>query len=74
LFDTFIIHDGAEGVTLSRCIARFFKSEIDKKAIPLIIIVSPVFVGMAAVTGPPLLLIEGIRRLKPAKVLYKVVP
>jgi hypothetical protein len=31
-------------------------------------------VGAAAVTGPPLLIIEGIRRLKPAKVLYDVVP
>jgi hypothetical protein len=49
--------------------------EDDKKVvIPMIIILSPVFVGMAAVTGPPLLIIEGIRRLKPAKILYRVVP
>ena len=44
------------------------------KAIPVIIAFSPVIVGAAAVTGPPLLIIEGIRRLKPAKVLYDVVP
>jgi hypothetical protein len=48
--------------------------DIPKDAIPIIIIASPVIVGMAAVTGPPVLIIEGIRRLKPAKVLYKVVP
>lgn len=48
--------------------------EIDKEAIPIIIIATPVIVGAAAVTGPPLLIIEGIRRLKPAKVLYRVVP
>jgi hypothetical protein len=44
------------------------------KAIPVIIAFSPVIVGAAAVTGPPWLVIEGIRRLKPAKVLYDVVP
>ncbi len=43
-------------------------------AIPVIVALSPVIVGAAAVTGPPWLVIEGIRRLKPAKVLYKVVP
>jgi hypothetical protein len=48
--------------------------DVPKDAIPMIIIASPVIVGMAAVTGPPLLIIEGIRRLKPAKILYRVVP
>lgn len=48
--------------------------DIPKDAIPIIIIASPVIVGMAAVTGPPVFIIEGIRRLKPAKVLYQVVP
>ena len=48
--------------------------DFPKSALPAIIIFSPAIVGMAAVTGPPLLIIEGIRRLKPAKVLYKVVP
>jgi hypothetical protein len=48
--------------------------EIDKEVIPLIIIASPIILGMAAVTGPPLLVIEGLRRLKPTEVLYRVVP
>jgi hypothetical protein len=48
--------------------------DIPMKTLPIIVIGSPVIVGMAAVTGPPVLIIEGIRRLKPAKVLYKVVP
>ncbi len=47
---------------------------LPRDTLPLIIAVSPVVVGMAAVTGAPLLIIEGIRRLKPAKVLYRVVP
>jgi hypothetical protein len=45
-----------------------------KSAIPVVVLLSPVIVGMAAVTGPPLLIIEGIRRLKPAPVLYRVIP
>jgi hypothetical protein len=48
--------------------------EIGKDIIPMIMIAAPIIVGMAAVTGPPLLIIEGMRRLKPAEVLYKVVP
>ena len=40
----------------------------------MIILLLPIGIGMAAVTGPPLLVIEGVRRLKPTKVLYKVVP
>jgi hypothetical protein len=47
---------------------------LDKEVIPVVIIASPIIVGMAAVTGPPLLVIEGIRRLKPAQILYRVVP
>jgi hypothetical protein len=43
-------------------------------SLPMIISVSPFIVGMAAVTGPPLLVVEGVRGLKPAKVLYKVAP
>jgi hypothetical protein len=45
-----------------------------KSAIPAIGFFSPVILGMAAVTGPPLFIIEGIRRLKPAQILYRVVP
>ena len=45
-----------------------------KDTFPLIIIYAPLSVAAAAVTGPPLLAIEGIRRLKPSKLLYKVVP
>jgi hypothetical protein len=48
--------------------------EIAKEDIALIAAVSPVIVGAAAVTGPPFLIIEGFRRLKPAEVLYKVGP
>jgi hypothetical protein len=48
--------------------------EIAKEDIALIVALSPVIVGAAVVTGPPLLIIKGIRRLKPAKVLYKVLP
>lgn len=48
--------------------------DLPKDTLPFIIVVSPEIVGMAAVTGPPLLIIDGIRRLKPAKVLYKVIP
>jgi hypothetical protein len=48
--------------------------DFSKDEIPVFIALSPVIVGAAAVTGPPLLIIEGIRRLKPAKVLYDVVP
>jgi hypothetical protein len=48
--------------------------EIAKEDIALIVALSPVIVGAAAVTGPPWLVMEGIRRLKPTKVLYDVVP
>ena len=44
------------------------------ESIPLIIVWAPLAIGMAAVTGPPLLIIEGIRRLKPTKLLYRVIP
>jgi hypothetical protein len=47
---------------------------IDKGAIPGIIIASPVILGAAAITGPPVLLIEGIRRLKPSQTVYRVIP
>jgi hypothetical protein len=49
-------------------------NQLSKETLPIILIASPVVVGMAAVTGPPLLVIEGIRRLIPTKVLYRVVP
>jgi hypothetical protein len=48
--------------------------DIEKGALPAIVIFISVIVGMAAVTGPPCLLITGIRNLKPAQLLYKVVP
>jgi hypothetical protein len=48
--------------------------DFPKSAIPVIVLLSPVIVGLAAVTGPPLFIIEGIRRLKPAQILYRVVP
>jgi hypothetical protein len=48
--------------------------DIPKDEIPIFVIDSPAIIGMAAVTGPPLLIIEGLRRLKPAKILHKVVP
>jgi hypothetical protein len=50
------------------------KHEVPKDSLPFLIIISPVIVGAAAVTGPPLLVIEGIRRLMPAEVAYSVVP
>lgn len=34
----------------------------------------PVAVGMAAVTATPVLAIEGVRKIKPAKLIYRVVP
>jgi hypothetical protein len=45
--------------------------DIDRKAV---LIGAPLIIGVAAVTAPPLLAIEGLRRLKPAKVLYRVIP
>jgi hypothetical protein len=48
--------------------------DIPKDSLPYLIIFSPVIVAAAAVTGPPLLVIEGIRRLIPAEVAYRVVP
>jgi hypothetical protein len=48
--------------------------DLPKSDLSAILLFSPVIVGMAAVTGPPLLIIEGIRRLKPAQVLYRVIP
>jgi|SRR5579863_6566469 hypothetical protein len=48
--------------------------DIPKDSLPYLIIFSPVILGAAAVTSPPLLVIEGIRRLIPAEVAYRVVP
>jgi hypothetical protein len=50
------------------------KHDIPKDSLSFVIIISPVIVGAAAVTGPPLLVIEGVRRLIPAEVAYRVVP
>jgi hypothetical protein len=41
---------------------------------PLILIFLPISVVSTAVTGPPLLVVEGVRHLKPAGILYRVVP
>jgi hypothetical protein len=48
--------------------------KLQKDSLPFLIMVAPVIVGAAAVTGPPWLIIEGFRRLIPAEVAYRVVP
>ncbi|HUA21619.1 MAG TPA: hypothetical protein VMB25_22900 [Bryobacteraceae bacterium] len=51
-----------------------FHHNIPKDTLPYLPLTAPLALGIAGVTGPPLLVIEGARRLKPAKVLYRVVP
>jgi hypothetical protein len=41
---------------------------------PYLVIFSPVILGAGAVTGPALLIVEGIRWLMPGEVAYRVVP
>jgi hypothetical protein len=47
---------------------------IARHDILFLVIFSPVIVPAAAITGPPLLVIEGIRRLMPDPIAYRVVP
>ena len=59
---------------LALVLSSIGSSDFPKSAIPIIIIGSPFILGAAAVTAPPFFLIEGIRRLKPAEIMYRVVP
>jgi hypothetical protein len=65
---------GVRAAPLGLMLEGMAQRDIPKDEIPIFVIDSPAIIGMAAVTGPPLLIIEGIRKLKPAKILYKVIP
>ena len=61
-------------VPLALLVDGLRNDDIDPAALPFAIILSPIAVGIAAVTGPPLLAIEGIRHLVPARIACRVIP